>query len=114
MNCSIGSRLRAFCIRGVRTRAVPVVQRAGGLVSHMAIGIGTTAFVDIWEPTQILQDPNQPLDDPCGRFWDSDRKKYGKDPTLEKFTEPFKEHRFHKIFGLHGYLVSRTLTTLAL
>ena len=50
MNCSIGSRLRAFCIRGVRARAVPVVQRARGLGSYMAIGVGTTAFVDIWEP----------------------------------------------------------------
>ena len=40
------------------------------LVQNMAIGVGTTAFVDIWEPTQILQDPNQPLDDPCGRFRD--------------------------------------------
>ena len=57
MNCSIGSRLRAFCIRGVRARAVAVVQYAGGLGSYMAIGVGTTAFVDIWEPTQILQDP---------------------------------------------------------
>ena len=24
---------------------------------YRAIGVGTTAFVDIWEPTQILQDP---------------------------------------------------------
>ena len=70
MNCSIGSRLRAFCIRGVRARAVPVVPRAGGLGSDVAIGFGTTTFLDIWEPTQILQDPNQPLDDPCGRFRD--------------------------------------------
>ena len=57
MNCSIGSRLRAFCIRGVCAGAVPVVQRAGGLGLNMVIGVGTTAFVDIWEPTQILQDP---------------------------------------------------------
>ena len=91
MNCSIGSKLRAFCIRGVCARAVPVVQRAGGLGSYMAISC-------ICGHLGAYSNITGPLDDPCGRFWDSDRKNYGKDPTLEKFTEPFEEHRFHKIF----------------